>query len=448
MAARPERVGRLSARRRDSRRCRSRRSRRSPRTPRSGTRRRSSCSTIWRPSSASCSPITASARCPTPCARGRCRFRTGSAADRARAGRQGRVRPRLRAVPWRPGPVDAAGRRWFASTTSRASVRVRWTRSHRRAGRSRRVRRSSRATPGPTRSRCRTGRRIRRTSSDPGRALLTGFAGVGPAPQDDWNKLDVPSLRGLRKTAPYFHNNSAATLEAVVDHYIEFFKRGRRERSGRSRGAHPEHRRRARRSPTDARGAPAADRLSEDAVAHPRSTAAAQNRSSWPLRRKASTRSFGPLERDAGAGARGPEQRRDQLGVRAFAGHARPEPRVVHLAAADVVDAAQHVRAPIGEVVARASRRTDPSPRRAGAASMKPAKRAPACAAAGQDRRHLVVGQAGDDRRDHDADRDAGRGQRARSRRAAASGVDVRGSIARRERLGSSVVTESATRRR
>ncbi len=69
------------------------------------------------------------------------------------------------------------------------------------------------------------GTRIRRTSSDPGRALLTGFAGVGPAPQDDWNKLDVPNLRGLRKTAPYFHNNSAPTLEAVVDHYIEFFKR-------------------------------------------------------------------------------------------------------------------------------------------------------------------------------------------------------------------------------
>jgi mono/diheme cytochrome c family protein len=69
------------------------------------------------------------------------------------------------------------------------------------------------------------GTRIRRTSSDPGRALLTGFAGVGPAPQDDWNKLDVPSLRGLRKTAPYFHNNSAPTIEAVVDHYIEFFKR-------------------------------------------------------------------------------------------------------------------------------------------------------------------------------------------------------------------------------
>jgi cytochrome c peroxidase len=64
----------------------------------------------------------------------------------------------------------------------------------------------------------------RRTSSDPGRALLTGFVG-GPAPLDDWNKLDVPGLRGIRATAPYFHNNSADTLEEVVDHYIEFFKR-------------------------------------------------------------------------------------------------------------------------------------------------------------------------------------------------------------------------------
>ena len=34
-----------------------------------------------------------------------------------------------------------------------------------------------------------------------------------------------PALRGISKTAPYFHNNSAATLEDVVDHYIEFFKR-------------------------------------------------------------------------------------------------------------------------------------------------------------------------------------------------------------------------------
>ena len=73
-----------------------------------------------------------------------------------------------------------------------------------------------------------TGSKIRRTSSDPGRALLTGVAGFGlAAPQDDWNKFDVPGLRGLRKTAPYFHNNSAATLEEVVDHYTELFKRAK-----------------------------------------------------------------------------------------------------------------------------------------------------------------------------------------------------------------------------
>jgi len=68
------------------------------------------------------------------------------------------------------------------------------------------------------------GTKTRRTSSDPGRALLTGFVG-GPAPQDDWQKFDVPGLRGMSETAPYFHNNSATTLEEVVDHYIEFFKR-------------------------------------------------------------------------------------------------------------------------------------------------------------------------------------------------------------------------------
>ncbi|MEO8682502.1 MAG: hypothetical protein ABI665_25870, partial [Vicinamibacterales bacterium] len=66
------------------------------------------------------------------------------------------------------------------------------------------------------------GVKIRRTSSDPGRALLTGFVG-GPPPQDDWNKFDMPGMRGISKTAPYFHNNSAATLEELVDHYIQFF---------------------------------------------------------------------------------------------------------------------------------------------------------------------------------------------------------------------------------
>jgi cytochrome c peroxidase len=64
----------------------------------------------------------------------------------------------------------------------------------------------------------------RRVSSDPGRALLSGFVG-GPAGQDDWNKLDIPGLRGISHTAPYFHNNSAATLEEVADHYVQFYKR-------------------------------------------------------------------------------------------------------------------------------------------------------------------------------------------------------------------------------
>jgi cytochrome c peroxidase len=64
----------------------------------------------------------------------------------------------------------------------------------------------------------------RRVSSDPGRALLSGFVG-GPPGQDDWNKLDIPGLRGIAHTAPYFHNNSAATLEEVADHYVQFYKR-------------------------------------------------------------------------------------------------------------------------------------------------------------------------------------------------------------------------------
>ena len=68
-----------------------------------------------------------------------------------------------------------------------------------------------------------TGAVQRRVSSDPGRALLTGF--IGPVPiLDDWNKFDVSGLRGISKTPPYFHNNSADTLEEVVDHYVEFFK--------------------------------------------------------------------------------------------------------------------------------------------------------------------------------------------------------------------------------
>ena len=56
------------------------------------------------------------------------------------------------------------------------------------------------------------------TTSDPGRLLLTGQ----PA---DLGVMDVTQLRGIGRTAPYFHNNSAATLEAVLDLYDAFFRR-------------------------------------------------------------------------------------------------------------------------------------------------------------------------------------------------------------------------------
>ena len=55
------------------------------------------------------------------------------------------------------------------------------------------------------------------TTSDPGRLLLTGQLA-------DLDVFDVTQLRGLGRTAPYFHNNSAATLEEVLDHYDAFFR--------------------------------------------------------------------------------------------------------------------------------------------------------------------------------------------------------------------------------
>jgi cytochrome c peroxidase len=50
---------------------------------------------------------------------------------------------------------------------------------------------------------------------DPGRAATTGDLG-------DLNAFDIPSLRGIKHTAPYFHDNSAATLQDVIDHYNQF----------------------------------------------------------------------------------------------------------------------------------------------------------------------------------------------------------------------------------
>jgi cytochrome c peroxidase len=63
----------------------------------------------------------------------------------------------------------------------------------------------------------------RLTTSDPGRMLLTGFP--DPGGRGDLQHFDVPSLRGISRTAPYFHNNTAATLEEMLEHYKQFFKR-------------------------------------------------------------------------------------------------------------------------------------------------------------------------------------------------------------------------------
>jgi len=59
------------------------------------------------------------------------------------------------------------------------------------------------------------------TTSDPGRLLLTGQIA-------DLGVMDVTQLHGISNTAPYFHNNSAATLEEVLDHYDAFFRRAAR----------------------------------------------------------------------------------------------------------------------------------------------------------------------------------------------------------------------------
>jgi len=60
------------------------------------------------------------------------------------------------------------------------------------------------------------------SSPDPGRALITGRADDAGS-FDQLNAFKISPLRGIRHTAPYFHDNSARTLEDVVEHYRKFF---------------------------------------------------------------------------------------------------------------------------------------------------------------------------------------------------------------------------------
>jgi cytochrome c peroxidase len=49
-------------------------------------------------------------------------------------------------------------------------------------------------------------------SVDPGRSIISGDP-------YDWEGFDVPQLRGIARTAPYFHDNSAPDLHALLDEY-------------------------------------------------------------------------------------------------------------------------------------------------------------------------------------------------------------------------------------
>ncbi|HEU4580936.1 MAG TPA: cytochrome c peroxidase [Polyangiaceae bacterium] len=55
-------------------------------------------------------------------------------------------------------------------------------------------------------------------STDPGRAAISG----DPA---DFEAFDVPPLRGIARTAPYYHDNSIESLEEVIDNYSRFVLR-------------------------------------------------------------------------------------------------------------------------------------------------------------------------------------------------------------------------------
>lgn len=56
------------------------------------------------------------------------------------------------------------------------------------------------------------GQTVTVVTPDPGRALITGDV-------RDVNFFKIPTLWGVKNTAPYFHDNSAKTLEQLVDHY-------------------------------------------------------------------------------------------------------------------------------------------------------------------------------------------------------------------------------------
>ncbi len=60
------------------------------------------------------------------------------------------------------------------------------------------------------------------TSSDPGTVLTDENALETVGGNQVFNRFDIPQLRGINQTAPYFHDHRARTLEEVVGHYQRF----------------------------------------------------------------------------------------------------------------------------------------------------------------------------------------------------------------------------------
>lgn len=58
--------------------------------------------------------------------------------------------------------------------------------------------------------------RVFQSFADPGRMLIT-------CKREDLTKFKIRSLWNVKHTAPYFHDNSAKTLEDVIAHYKQFF---------------------------------------------------------------------------------------------------------------------------------------------------------------------------------------------------------------------------------
>jgi cytochrome c peroxidase len=67
------------------------------------------------------------------------------------------------------------------------------------------------------------GTTVQLESSDPGTVLTDVRALETVAGNQVFNRFDIPQLRGINETAPYFHDHRAKTLEDVVKHYQSFF---------------------------------------------------------------------------------------------------------------------------------------------------------------------------------------------------------------------------------